>query len=248
MLLKDKNILLTGCNRGIGLAILRASAKEGANLWACARKESEEFRLECEELAENYGVTISPVYFDLADEEQIKAAMNGILAEKRPIDVLINNAGVTYNALCQMTSLGRMKELMEINYYAPYLITQYVVKSMLRNKSGSIIQISSTSGLDANEGRSAYGASKAALINTTKTLAAEFGSRGIRVNTVAPGMTKTDMVFSHTPEDIIAQTTDKTMLKRLAEPEEIANAVVFLASDLSSYITGQTIRVDGGLR
>jgi 3-oxoacyl-[acyl-carrier protein] reductase len=247
MLLEGKNIVITGCNRGIGYATLLRCVKEGANIWAVIREENLEFKKKCVQLEEQFNVSIEIFYCDMSDESQIKICMKTLLAEKRPIDVLINNAGISYNALCQMTSKNKLEEVMNVNFMAPYIMMQYVFKSMIKNRKGSIINIASTSGIDANPGRSAYGASKAALINTTKTLAAEVGKAGIRINAIAPGMTKTDMVLNNTPVCAIQETIEMTMLKRLGEPDEISNVIVFLASDQASFITGQTIRVDGGL-
>lgn len=245
--LEKKNIIITGCNRGIGLATLKKCALEGANIWAIIRNEKEEFTAICKELEEIHDIWIKIKYCDFSEEEEIKSCMKEILQEKIPVDVLVNNAGISYNALCQMTSTKKMNEVMQVNFQAPYMMMQYTLKAMLKKRRGSIINISSSSGIDANAGRSAYGASKAALISATKTVAAEVGKAGIRVNAIAPGMTKTDMVFDNTPEEVMKETAELTMLKRLGEAEEIANVVAFLASDEASFITGQTIRVDGGL-
>ena len=143
-----------------------------------------------------------------------------------------------------MSTIDQIHHTLEVNFIAPYLFTQYIVKLMLKNKSGSIINIASSAGLDGNSGRSIYGASKAAVICATKALAEELGDKGIRANSVAPGITQTDMLSSMT-EEVINETVMGTDMKRPGKPEDIANAVLFLASDLSSYITGQVLRVDG---
>lgn len=216
----------------------------GANVWACARKRTEEFDKYASELSLKYGVKITPLYFELTDKDQMKAIVKQIMSEKVAVDILVNNAGITYNALYQMSTIDQIHHTLEVNFIAPYLFTQYIVKLMLKNKSGSIINIASSAGLDGNSGRSIYGASKAAVICATKALAEELGDKGIRANSVAPGITQTDMLSSMT-EEVINETVMGTDMKRPGKPEDIANAVLFLASDLSSYITGQVLRVDG---
>ncbi len=245
-LLKGKNAIVTGCARGIGRSIVEKLAQNGADIWACARTKNEEFEKAMLTLSEANNISIRPVYFDLADKDQIKAAVKMIMSDKKDVDILVNNAGITYNALFQMSTLEKINEVFNINFVSPLLLTQYVVKLMLKKKSGSIINISSSAALDGNSGRSVYGASKAALLCATKSLAAELGDQGIRANVIAPGITRTDMLRSMT-EDVINQTIMNTHMKRSGEPIDIANAVLFLACDLSSYITGQVIRVDGGM-
>jgi len=247
MLLKNKNAIITGCNRGIGKSILELFAQNGANVWACVRKPDEEFAHFMQQLINRYQVEITPVYFDLSDYEQIKTGVKTIISEKKNVDILVNNAGVTYNALSQMTTMGKMEEVFKINFFSQYLLTQYVTKLMVRQKSGSIINIASSAAIDANSGRSVYGASKAAIICASKALAEEMGDKGIRVNVVAPGITKTDMVSESMTEIVINETISSTSLKRIGLPQDIAGAVLFLASDLATYMTGQVLRVDGGL-
>lgn len=246
MLLKGKNAVITGCNRGIGLAILEAFAANGADIFACVRHETEAFLETIKAISEKYQVNIYPVYFDLADQNEIKAAIKQIQSSKRPVDVLVNNAGITYNALFQMSSMDKLKEVFEINFYSMFLFTQYLSKLMVRQKSGSIINISSTAGIDGNSGKSVYGASKAAVICMTKVIAEELGEHGIRANSIAPGMTDTEMLTSMS-EEVIKGSLMTSDLKRVGKPSEIADTAVFLASDLAAYITGQVIRVDGGL-
>lgn len=246
MLLENKTAIITGCNRGIGRAILEAFAANGATIFACTRKESAEFTGLISELSEKYSVTIIPVYFDISNIDEIRAAVKLIQSAKRPIDALVNNAGITYNALFQMSTMDKLKEVFDINFFSQFILTQYISKLMVRQKSGSIINISSTAGIDGNSGRSVYGASKAAVICMTKAISAELGEFGIRANSIAPGMTDTDMLSSMN-ETLIQESLQNSDIKRLAKPSEIADTAVFLASDLSSYITGQVIRVDGGM-
>ena len=158
----------------------------------------------------------------------------------------MNNAGITYNALFQMSDMNVVRKQMEVNFFSVYQFTQYIVKLMIRTKKGSIVNISSTAGLDGNSGKSAYGASKAALIAMTKSVAAELGNQGIRANCIAPGITETEML-STMPDYIVEAVKNDVDLKRVGKPEDIADTAVFLLSDLSSYITGQVIRVDGGM-
>lgn len=246
MLLQNKNIIITGCNRGIGEKIVELFAQNGANIWACSRSPSSKFEAYLKKLEILNNTSIWPIYFDLGDQKQIKIAVKNIMTYKKQVNGLVNNAGITYNALFQMSTVEKMKEVFEINYFSQIIFSQFVAKLMLRNKSGSIVNISSTAGLDGNSGRSIYGASKAAMICTTKSMAKELGEKGIRVNSIAPGITETDMLGSMSDE-IIKETINQTHCKRLGQPIDIANACLFLASDLSSYITGQVIRVDGGL-
>lgn len=243
-LLEGKNTIVTGCARGIGNKILETFAANGANVWACARKETPEFEGNAKQLSEKYGVNIIPVYFELTDKDEMKAAVKQIMSAKLPVHVLVNNAGITYNALYQMSTIEEIHRTLETNFIGPYLFTQYIVKLMLRNKCGSIVNIASSAALDGNSGRSIYGASKAAIICSTKALAEELGDKGIRANCIAPGITKTDMLSSMT-EEIINETVMATDMKRAGLTKDIANAVLFLASDMSSYITSQVLRVDG---
>jgi len=247
MLLKGKTAVLTGCNRGIGKAILEVFAKNGADVFACVRKENDEFMESIEKLMKETGATISPVYIDLVNAEQVKEGVKTIMSTKKPIDIIVNNAGIIYTALFQMTSIDKMKEVFEVNFFSQISLTQSLTRVMARQKRGSIINISSSAGIEGNEGRIAYAPSKAAIICATKVMAKELSAYNIRVNAIAPGLTQTDMMKSSTPEDALKNTLQRICMKRVGEPVEIANAVLFLASDLSSYITGQVLRVDGGM-
>ena len=169
------------------------------------------------------------------------------MSAKQSIDVLVNNAGIIFTALFQMTSANKIKEVFDINFFSPMILTQNISRIMARQKSGSIINVSSSTAIEGNEGFTAYAASKAALICSTKVMAKELGAYNIRVNAIAPGLTETDMMRGSTPDNVLANTLQRTCLKRVGRPEEIANAVLFLSCDLSSYMTGQVLRIDGGM-
>ena len=247
MLLKDKNSIITGCNRGIGKEIVRVFAENGSNIWACVRKENKTFTKYINYLEQKHSVRINPVYFDLTDEKQIKAGVQTIKEVKETIDILVNNAGVIFTALFQMTSMQKLKEMFEINYFSQMLLTQYISRIMMRQKSGSIVNISSSAAIEGNEGRTGYASAKAAMIASTKVLSKELAPYNIRVNAVVPGLTQTEMMASSTPEDALQETLNRICMKRVGQPEEIANSVLFLASNLSSYMTSQVLRVDGGM-
>jgi len=247
MLLIGKNAVVTGCNRGIGKEIVRVFAENGANIWACVRRDNEIFYKYISALEQKHSVRINPVYFDFSDEEQIKAGVKTIKEDKEPVDILVNNAGAIFTSLFQMTSMQKLKEMFGINYFSQILLTQYISRIMVRQRSGSIINISSSAAIEGNEGRTAYASAKAAMITSTKVLARELGPYNIRVNAVAPGLTQTEMMTLSTTEDALQDTLNRICMKRVGDPKEIANSVLFLASDLSSYMTSQVLRVDGGM-
>ncbi len=246
MLLQNKTAIITGSNRGIGKAVLETFAENGADIFACVRKESDEFSNVTARLSEKTGVSITPVYFDLAESERVKSGIKSILSSKKQIDILVNNAGVASGSFFQMTSLKDLKQVFEINFFSQILFTQGISRYMTRFKTGSIINIASTAGLIGDAGMTSYGSSKAALMFATKTMATELGEMNIRVNAIAPSITKTDM-FDQMEEKARSKLIDASALKRPAEAVEVANVALFLASDLSSYVTGQVLRVDGGL-
>ena len=247
MVLENKNIILTGSNRGIGKSTLEVLLKNGAFVYACVRKIDEKNQDFFDKLNLIYKNKILPVELDLGNEDSIKLAADFIIKKNKKIDILVNNAGSIITSNFLMTSNKITKSLFDINFFNQNLFTQYIVKNMIKNKSGSVIFISSTSAIDGTAGRSAYSASKAAIISQAKVLSRELGIFNIRVNVIAPGLTNTDMMKDNTKEEFIKEYQNNTSLKRIAEPEEIANVVLFLASDMSSYLTGQTIRVDGGI-
>ena len=193
MLLKQKTAVITGCNRGIGKATLETFAENGADIFACVRKESDEFTDVMTKLTAKTGISITPVYFDFTESEQVKSGIKTIISFKKQIDILVNNAGVASGSLFQMTSLQDLKDLFEINFFSQLYFTQGISRYMSRFKTGSIINIGSTAGFIGSAGMTSYGSSKAALMFSTKTMATELGVMYIRMNASASIITKTDM-------------------------------------------------------
>ena len=245
-MLQGKNAVVTGCLRGIGRKTMEIFASEGANIWACCQNEDAEFLACVDDLKNKYGVWIKPVYFDLSDPEAIKTGMKQIMSDKLPVHALVNIAGMTHNALFHMTTMENFKRIFEIDFFSQMQITQFVSKLMMKYGGGSIVTISSISGIDGNPGQIAYSSAKGALIAATKTLAFELSEYNIRVNAVAPGVIDTAMTQGLT-EDQRTELLYPSDLKRIGNTEEVAQTIAFLASDLSSYMTGQIIRVDGGI-
>ena len=246
-MLKGKTAIITGAKRGIGNSLLKLFSKNGANIIACIRKEDADFKKECEDLEKKYQNRISCFYFDLNNEEDTKNNILEILKQNIEIDILVNNAGEITTSLFQMTTTSNLKKIFQINFFSPMLIMQLVLKNMIRNKKGSIINISSSAAFEFNAGRSAYASSKSSISTASQVIAREVGSHNVRVNIVAPGLTDTDMLKNSSKPEVIEKKTNEISLKRIANTNEIAKAILFLASDMSSYITGEIIRVDGGL-
>lgn len=246
-MLTGKNAIITGARRGIGRATVEVFAQNGANIWACARKKDDRFEADMKELARTYNVSIFPIYFDVTNDEEMKNAVQEIRKSKLSIDILVNVAGIADESTSfAMTSIEKMKYTFEVNFFSVTKLIQYVTRLMIRQGGGSIINISSIAGIDGTPAQYEYVGSKAAIIGATKELARELGQYNIRVNAVAPGMIDTDM-GGQIAEELKNATLQNVIMKRLGKPEEIANTIVFLASDKASFITGQTIRVDGGM-
>ena len=247
-MLTGKNIVVTGCFQGIGKETLKVLVENGANVFACAYKKADEYEEFCAELSKRNGVIIWPVYFDMMDNSSIKEAAKAIQAKKTEIHGLVNIAGINKDAYFNMVTYQDMLDTFQVNFFSQIVFSQYIVKLMQRKKtSGSIVFTSSVSALDGNEGQVSYAASKAALLGAIRSMAKELGKEGIRVNAVAPGVIQTPMT-DKLKDEIKAQKIEMMDIKRLGEAKEIADAFVFLMSDLSSHITGQTIRIDGGMR
>jgi len=246
MILNGKTAVITGCLQGRGRSTLDVFAMNGANVFACCQHETEEFTAHIVKLETDHHVEIIPIYFDLMNDESIKQAARDIQKAKRPVDILVNIAGMTRDSLFPMITMDQMKSVFQVNFFSQILFSQYIVKLMLKNEKGSVINISSISALDGNPGQLVYAASKSAIIAATKTMSAELASKGIRVNAVAPGVIDTAMT-AVVPQEAMDRILTKSSIKRKGTPDEVANAILYLASDLSSFVTGQTIRVDGGI-
>lgn len=248
-MLKNKNAIITGARRGIGRATVEVFASHGANIWACARAQDDAFEADMRSLSEQYGVSIWPVYFDVTDVALVKQAVQTIRKQKLNVDALVNVAGIASAGdptSFPMTSLERMKQVMDVNLFSVVVLTQYVSRLMARQNSGSIVNLASISGLDSTTAQFEYAVSKGAIIAGTRNLARALSASGIRVNAVAPGLIETDMTAAFDSESKNALLS-KVIMGRMGRPAEIAEVIAFLASDLSSYMTGQIIRVDGGM-
>ncbi len=243
-LLTHKICLVTGANRGIGAATVRRFAEEGAIVYANARTPKSIDKI-CEEQSSLYNTKIIPIYFDVRDDEAVKKAFVSIRKETGRLDVLVNNAGIMKDYLIGMISKDVMQELFETNVFATMNVLQLAAKLMMFQKGGSIINLSSIVGIEGNPGQLVYSATKGAVIAITKTAAKELASYGIRVNSVAPGMIDTDM-FRSIGKEKVNKYIDNIGFKRLGTPEEVADTITYLASDMSRYVTGEIIGVNGG--
>jgi 3-oxoacyl-[acyl-carrier protein] reductase len=239
------NVIITGSNRGIGKAMVESFATSGANIWACARKATPEFETWLKEVSEKNGVWIKPVYFEMTDAEAINAGIQSIIDDGQPIDVLVNNAGISTVGLLNVSKVGDVEMLFKVNYFAMLRIIQKVSKRMSRQKHGVIINMGSIAGIEPQPGKIAYGSSKAAVMMMTKCLAKELGPMGIRVNAIAPGPIETEMIHQY-KDELLEKLASESSLRRLGKKEEIAQVAVFLASERASYINGEIIKVDGG--
>ena len=239
------NVVITGCNRGLGLALLKEFANRKYNIIACTRVENESFIEICNQIEREEGVKIFPIYFELSDKEQILKGVEQIAALNIDIDVLINNAAVLVIKPQMFTEYEHVENSFKINYFAPFLITKMMSELMIRQNNGSVINISSIGSLGHQPGGASYDASKAALNQFTVSVAQELAPFNVRANAVACGIMQTEM-FTNMREDVQKKLTKSVALKRSATLDEITKVVMFLASDDSSYITGQILRVDGG--
>ncbi len=245
--LEGKIALITGCNRGIGKAIMEKFMAEGADIVACTRKQTSETDELYAKYQAEYGIKIYPLYFDLSDENAIRIAMKELYSLRIVIDILVNNAGIVNTDGLLRIKMEDAHKVMQVNYFAPLLITQSVVKLMLRSKSASIINMTSVAASKPTLGNTIYGASKAAIISMTTCWAKELASAKIRVNAIAPGYIDTDMQ-NDISADVMSNLVSDTALKRMGTTDEIATVALFLASDESSYIDGEIITVGGGYR
>ncbi len=244
-LLEGKTAVITGAARGIGAAIARKYASEGANIAVTDLVVNEAAEALIKEL-EGYGVKAKAYASDASNFQQTDEIVKEIMNDFGQIDVLVNNAGITKDTLLMRMTEEQWDAVITVNLKSVFNFTKAVQTVMLKQRSGSIVNMSSVVGVSGNAGQSNYSASKAGMIGFTKSVAKEIGSRGIRCNAIAPGYIETDMT-AKLPEDVRKTWIQQIPLRRGGKPEDVANTAVFLASDLSSYVTGQVIHVCGGM-
>lgn len=244
-LLEGKVAIITGAARGIGKAIAVRFAQEGANIAFSDMSRNEDFEKTEKEL-ESYGVKAKGYVSDASDLNSSLEFVKAVAEEFGRIDILVNNAGITRDNLLMRMSEDQWDIIMKVNLKSVFNLTKAVQTYMLKQRNGSIINMSSVVGVNGNAGQSNYSASKAGIIGFTKSIAQELGSRNIRSNAIAPGFIITEMT-GQLPEDVRKEWNNKIPLRRGGTPEDVANVALFLASDLSSYVTGQVLSVCGGM-
>jgi len=245
MLLEGKKALVTGGSRGIGREIVLAFLKEGASVWYVDIAEGDSLA-EYTAIASANGAKVSYKECNVASEESVGTSVGEILSESDGLDVLVNNAGITRDNLLFRMSAQEWNDVLSVNLTSAFLISKLVLRQMARQRSGSVINVASIVGIIGNGGQTNYSASKAGLIGFTKSSSREVAARGVRVNAVAPGFINTRMTQALTEEQRLAL-TQQIPMGRIGDPEEVAKVILFLASDLASYLTGQVIQITGGL-
>jgi len=244
-LLEGKVAIITGASRGIGSGIAKVFAEQGAQV-AFTYSSSAESALALEKELLAFGSKAKGYQSNAANFEEAQKLVDDVLADFGTVDILINNAGITKDNLLMRMSEEDFDKVIEINLKSVFNMTKAVQKVMLKNRAGSIVNMSSVVGVKGNAGQANYAASKAGMIGFTKSIALELGSRNIRCNAIAPGFIETEMT-AKLNEDVVKGWRDAIPLKRGGSPEDVANVCVFLGSDMSAYVTGQVINVDGGM-
>jgi 3-oxoacyl-[acyl-carrier protein] reductase len=244
-LLEGKTALVTGASRGIGRGIALKLAEHGANV-AFTYLSSPDKAAELEHELKAFNIKAKGFKSDAADYKVAEELVNAIVAEFNMLDIVVNNAGITRDGLLMRMSEENFDEVIRTNLKSVFNITKAIQRPMLKQRNGSIINITSVVGVKGNAGQANYAASKAGIIGFTKSIALELGSRNIRCNAVAPGFIETEMTAALN-QDVVKGWREAIPLKRGGTAADVANLVLFLASDLSSYITGQVINVDGGM-
>ncbi|WP_300758744.1 3-oxoacyl-[acyl-carrier-protein] reductase [uncultured Brachyspira sp.] len=243
--LKNKTAIVTGSSRGIGKKIAESLAKEGANIVVTATNLDKASQV-AEELKSSYNIETLALQHDAKSSESCKEVIAKTIEKFNSIDILVNNAGITKDMLVIQMDDSAWNDVISTNLSGAFYMSREAAKTMLRARKGKIINISSVIGKMGNAGQVNYAAAKAGIIGITKSMAKEFAPRNICVNAIAPGFIQTDMT-DVLPEDTVKGIMSITPLKRLGTPEDVANLVLFLSSDMSSYITGEVIAVDGGM-
>lgn len=244
-LLENKVVLITGASRGIGRSIAVECVKQGAKVAFTYLSSAEKAKALEDELTANVGIA-KGFKSDASDFDQAQQLVEEVVKEFETVDVLINNAGITRDTLLMRMTEEQWDEVISTNLKSAFNLTKAVIRPMLKARSGSIINMSSVVGVSGNAGQANYAASKAGLIGFTKSIAQELGSRNIRCNAIAPGFIETEMTGS-LDEKVVQEWRNSIPLKRGGTPEDVSNLTVFLASDMSAYITGQTLNVCGGM-
>lgn len=244
-LLEGKTAIVTGATRGIGRGIALTYAQHGANV-AFTYSSSEAAAIALEQELENLGVKAKSYKSNAADFNEAQTLVDQVLETFGTVDILINNAGITKDNLLMRMSEEDFDQVIDVNLKSVFNMTKAVQRTMLKNRNGVIINMSSVVGVKGNAGQANYAASKAGIVGFSKSVALELGSRNIRCNVIAPGFIETEMT-AKLGEEVVKGWTDAIPLKRGGKPEDIANACVFLGSDLATYITGQVINIDGGM-
>ena len=244
-LLEGKTAIITGASRGIGSGIARVFAENGSNV-AFTYSSSVDSAIKLQDELLEHGVKVKSYKSDASDFNSSQKLITDVISDFGQIDILINNAGITKDNLLMRMGEEDFDKVIEVNLKSVFNMTKAVQRTMLKQRKGSIINMSSVVGVKGNAGQTNYAASKAGIIGFSKSVALELGSRNIRCNVIAPGFIETEMT-ANLEQSIVDQWRSGIPLKRGGTPNDIANACVFLASDMSSYITGQTIHVDGGM-
>lgn len=244
-MLKDKNVIITGATRGIGREIALTLAKNGANIAINYRNFNSELEVLINEI-KSFGVDVLAIKCDVSVSDDVDNFVKEVKSHFKTIDVLVNNAGITKDGLILRMKEEDFDDVLDVNLKGTFNTTKFVSSIMVRQKCGKIINISSVVGISGNSGQCNYAASKAGVIGFSKSVARELSSRNINVNVIAPGYINTDMT-KNLPDKIKEEVIKSIPMKRIGEPKEVANLVLFLSSNLSDYITGQVINVDGGM-